>query len=57
MELIKGGIMELIELKAKAYDLLVQIDILQRELQQTNQQIAKAINQKDKSDENQNPKQ
>lgn len=32
--------MNLTELKAKAYDLLAQIEYLQRELQLTNQQIA-----------------
>jgi len=32
--------MNLKELKAKAYDLLAQIEYLQRELQQVNQQIA-----------------
>jgi hypothetical protein len=32
--------MNLTDLKAKAYDLLAQIEYLQRELKQTNQQIA-----------------
>lgn len=35
--------MNLTELKAKAYDLLAQIEHLQRELQQVNQQIAEQI--------------
>ena len=35
--------MNLTELKAKAYDLLAQIEYLQRELQQVNQQIAEEL--------------
>lgn len=35
--------MNLTELKAKAYDLLAQIEYLQRELQQVNQQISEEL--------------
>lgn len=35
--------MNLTELKAKAYDLLAQIEYLQRELQQVNQQISEQM--------------
>jgi cell division protein FtsB len=45
MEGIKQNNMDTKELKAKAYDLLANIDFLQRELQKVNQQIAE-ISQK-----------
>lgn len=35
--------MTLIELKAKAYDLLAQIEYLQQELRKTNDQIAEEV--------------
>jgi uncharacterized protein involved in exopolysaccharide biosynthesis len=35
--------MNITELKAKAYDTLAQIEYLQKQLQEINQQIAKAI--------------
>jgi uncharacterized protein involved in exopolysaccharide biosynthesis len=35
--------MNITELKAKAYDTLAQIEYLQKQLQELNQQIAKAI--------------
>ena len=34
--------MNITELKAQAYDILAQIEFLQRKLQETNQQIAEA---------------
>lgn len=45
----------IIELKAKAYDLLAQIDYLQNELKKTNEAILKAI-QEEQSKENENKK-
>lgn len=37
--------MTLTELKARAYDILSQIEWLQKKLQETNQEIAKLINE------------
>jgi hypothetical protein len=37
--------MTLTELKAQAYDILAQIEFLQKKLQETNQQIAEKINE------------
>lgn len=37
--------MTLTELKAKAYDILAQIEYLQKQLQETNNEIAKVINE------------
>lgn len=43
--------MTLIELKSQAYDILSQIEYLQRKLQETNQAIAEEIN-KEKNESN-----
>jgi hypothetical protein len=43
--------MTLIELKSQAYDILAQIEYLQKKLQETNQAIAEEIN-KEKSESN-----
>jgi hypothetical protein len=37
--------MTLTELKAQAYDILAQIEFLQKKLQETNQQIGEKINE------------
>lgn len=37
--------MTITELKAKCYDILAQIEYLQKQLQETNQEIAKLINE------------
>jgi hypothetical protein len=39
--------MELVELKAKAYDIISQIEYLQKLLQETNQQIAVKIQEQE----------
>lgn len=39
--------MTLIELKAKAYDLLAQLEYLQKQLQETNQAIGEKIKDED----------
>lgn len=43
--------MNLTELKAKCYDILAQIEYLQKQLQETNQEIAKLINQNEGKDQ------
>lgn len=43
--------MNIIELKSHAYDLLAQIEYLQKQLQETNQKIAEAM-QKQSEDKN-----
>ena len=44
--------MNLTELKAQAYDILAQIEFLQKKLQKTNQQIGEELN-KEKSESEQ----
>ena len=44
--------MNLTELKAKAYDILAQLEYLQKELQQVNQQIAEQMKNEETSDSN-----
>jgi hypothetical protein len=41
--------MNLTELKAQAYDILAQIEFLQRKLQETNQQIGEASKEQEDS--------
>lgn len=42
--------MTTIELKAQAYDILAQIEYLQKKLQETNQAIAEELNKEQKED-------
>lgn len=42
--------MNLTELKAKAYDILAQLEYLQKELQQVNQQIAEQMKNEQATD-------
>lgn len=44
--------MDLTTLKAKAYDLLANIEYLQKQLAETNQQIAEEMNKQQKESEN-----
>jgi N-acetylglutamate synthase/N-acetylornithine aminotransferase len=46
--------MDLVTLKAQAYDILAQIEFLQKKLQETNQAIAAQI-EKDNEGESQSP--
>lgn len=43
--------MTITELKAQAYDILAQIEFLQKKLQETNQEIAKLINENEGKDQ------
>jgi len=42
--------MNLTELKAKAYDLLANLEYIQKQLQEVNQQIAEEMQKNDKAD-------
>jgi hypothetical protein len=44
--------MTLIELKAKAYDILAQIEYLQKQLQETNQAIGEELKKNDNAEVN-----
>jgi hypothetical protein len=44
--------MNLTELKAKAYDLLANLEYIQKQLQEVNQQIAEEMQKNDKADSN-----
>lgn len=44
--------MDLTSLKAKAYDLLANIEYLQKQLAEVNQQIAEELNKQQKESEN-----